>query len=61
MFGWKSLAEAELYTRAANRKRMAAEGMAKVAGGARSGNAIAPTYGTARIRQVFYRENSTQV
>jgi integrase len=27
MFGWKSLAEAELYTRAADRKRLAREGM----------------------------------
>ena len=28
MFGWRSLSEAELYTRAAERRRLAASGMA---------------------------------
>jgi integrase len=37
MFGWRSLAEAELYTRAAERKRLAASGMALLVPTARSG------------------------
>jgi integrase len=42
IFGWKTLKEAELYTRAADRKRLAAEGMAKgLAGHVK--NEIVPT------------------
>ncbi|MBS0242776.1 MAG: tyrosine-type recombinase/integrase, partial [Proteobacteria bacterium] len=45
MFGWRSLAEAELYTRAADRKRLAREGMTLMISDkeGRIGNEIVPT------------------
>jgi len=40
MFGWRSLAEAERYTKAAERKRMAAIGMGKLLEGVNAGKSV---------------------
>lgn len=40
MFGWRSLAEAESYTKAAERKRMAAIGMGKLLEGVNAGKSV---------------------
>lgn len=42
MFGWRSLAEAEIYTRAAERKKMAALGMAFLEKGVQAGESVPP-------------------
>ena len=42
IFGWRSLKEAEHYTRAADRKRLAMAGMSMLAG-TRIGNETVPT------------------
>ena len=42
MFGWNTVKQAELYTRKANRKRLAGEGMPFLALGEQSENKIDP-------------------